>query len=43
MICNDIFRGKELLKYEDTEEISGYELVHYDDLAYVSNAHQECK
>ena len=34
-----------LLGYSDNEftNMRGYELVHYDDLAYVSSAHQECK
>ena len=38
-------RGKEMLQYEDEEmsDIGGYDLVHYDDLAYVASAHQECK
>ncbi|XP_022245268.1 aryl hydrocarbon receptor-like [Limulus polyphemus] len=36
-------RGKQLLGYADTELANkgGYDLVHYDDLAYVANAHQE--
>jgi hypothetical protein len=39
------FRGKEMLQYEDEEMggLGGYDLVHYDDLAYVASAHQECK
>lgn len=38
-------RGKMLLGYSDTElaNLGGYDLVHYDDLAYVASAHQECK
>ena len=38
-------RGKEMLQYEDDEmsDIGGYDLVHYDDLAYVASAHQERK
>lgn len=38
-------RGKMLLGYSDSElaDIGGYDLVHYDDLAYVASAHQECK
>ncbi|XP_017298833.2 uncharacterized protein LOC103507474, partial [Diaphorina citri] len=36
-------RGKMLLGYSDTElaNMGGYDLVHYDDLAYVASAHQE--
>ncbi len=36
-------RGKELLNYdeEDISQVGGYDLVHYDDLAYVASAHQE--
>ncbi|KAG8233093.1 hypothetical protein J437_LFUL013284 [Ladona fulva] len=36
-------RGKMLLGYTDTEiaDLGGYDLVHYDDLAYVASAHQE--
>ncbi|XP_073994544.1 aryl hydrocarbon receptor spineless isoform X3 [Rhodnius prolixus] len=36
-------RGKMLLGYSDSElaDIGGYDLVHYDDLAYVASAHQE--
>ncbi|XP_059083734.1 aryl hydrocarbon receptor-like [Tigriopus californicus] len=36
-------KGKELLGYEDREvfDVGGYDLVHYDDLAYVASAHQE--
>lgn len=39
------FRGKLLLGYSDSElaNMGGYDLVHYDDLAYVASAHQECK
>lgn len=39
------YRGKMLLGYSDTElaTMGGYDLVHYDDLAYVASAHQECK
>ena len=39
------FSGKEMLQYEDEEMggLGGYDLVHYDDLAYVASAHQECK
>jgi hypothetical protein len=38
-------RGKMLLGYSDAElaNLGGYDLVHYDDLAYVASAHQECK
>lgn len=38
-------RGRQLLGYSDTEMSNkgGYDLVHYDDLAYVASAHQECK
>lgn len=34
-----------LLGYSDSElsNKGGYDLVHFDDLAYVANAHQECK
>lgn len=34
-----------LLGYSDTElaTMGGYDLVHYDDLAYVASAHQERK
>lgn len=40
-----IYRGKEMLQYEEEEmtDLGGYDLVHYDDLAYVASAHQECK
>nr|CAD7262130.1 unnamed protein product [Timema shepardi] len=36
-------RGKMLLGYTDSElaNLGGYDLVHYDDLAYVASAHQE--
>ncbi|CAH0553169.1 unnamed protein product [Brassicogethes aeneus] len=36
-------RGKMLLGYADSElaSMGGYDLVHYDDLAYVASAHQE--
>uniref|UniRef100_A0AAR5QH84 Aryl hydrocarbon receptor n=1 Tax=Dendroctonus ponderosae TaxID=77166 RepID=A0AAR5QH84_DENPD len=36
-------RGKLLLGYSDSElaSMGGYDLVHYDDLAYVASAHQE--
>lgn len=39
------FRGKMLLGYSDSElaNMGGYDLVHYDDLAYVASAHQECE
>jgi len=39
------FRGKLLLGYCDSElaNMGGYDLVHYDDLAYVASAHQERK
>ena len=32
-----------MLCYEDNEitDVGGYDLVHYDDLAYVASAHQE--
>ena len=38
-------RGKQLLGYSDSEMSSkgGYDLVHYDDLAYLASAHQERK
>lgn len=38
-------RGKMVLGYSDTElaTMGGYSLVHFDDLAYVASAHQECK
>lgn len=38
-------RGKMLLGYADAElaNLGGYDLVHYDDLAYVASAHQERK
>lgn len=38
-------RGKLILGYSDTElaNLGGYDLVHYDDLAYVASAHQERK
>jgi aryl hydrocarbon receptor len=38
-------RGKMLLGYSDSElaNMGGYDLVHYDDLAYVASAHQECE
>lgn len=34
-----------LLGYSDAElaNMGGYDLVHYDDLAYIASAHQECK
>jgi len=34
-----------LLGYSDAElaNLGGYDLVHYDDLAYVASAHQERK
>lgn len=34
-----------LLGYSDGElaNMGGYDLVHFDDLAYVASAHQECK
>lgn len=40
-----VSRGKMLLGYTDAElaNMGGYDLVHYDDLAYVASAHQECK
>ncbi|XP_054163396.1 uncharacterized protein LOC128961209 [Oppia nitens] len=36
-------RGRQLLGYSDSELANkgGYDLVHYDDLAYVASAHQE--
>lgn len=36
-------RGKSVLGYSDSElaNMGGYDLVHYDDLAYVASAHQE--
>ena len=38
-------RGRQLLGYSDNEMSNkgGYDLVHYDDLAYVASAHQECQ
>lgn len=38
-------RGKHILGYADAELVNmgGYDLVHYDDLAYVASAHQERK
>lgn len=38
-------RGKQLLGYSEQDLLNrgGYDLVHYDDLAYVASAHQECK
>lgn len=38
-------RGKSVLGYSDSElaNMGGYDLVHYDDLAYVASAHQERK
>lgn len=38
-------RGKLMLGYSDSElaRFSGYDLVHYDDLSYISSAHQERK
>lgn len=37
------FRGKAALGYADSElvNLGGYDLVHFDDLAYVASAHQE--
>lgn len=37
------YRGKHALGYSDSElaNMGGYDLVHYDDLAYVASAHQE--
>lgn len=43
---NELFRrGKIMLGYSDSElaRFSGYDLVHYDDLSYISSAHQERK
>lgn len=39
------FRAKEVLGYSATElaDQGCYDLVHYDDLAYVASAHQERK
>ncbi|CRL01673.1 CLUMA_CG014892, isoform A, partial [Clunio marinus] len=36
-------RGKLMLGYSDSElaALGGYDLVHYDDLSYISSAHQE--
>jgi hypothetical protein len=33
-----------MLGYSDSElaRLSGYDLAHYDDLSYISSAHQEC-
>lgn len=38
-------RGKQLLGFSDNEMSNKkvYDLVHYDDLAYVASAHQERK
>ncbi len=38
-------RGKALLGHSDAElsSLGGYDLVHFDDLAYVASAHQERK
>ncbi|XP_035909391.1 uncharacterized protein LOC118510987 isoform X3 [Anopheles stephensi] len=38
-------KGKNTLGYSDSElaNMGGYDLVHYDDLAYVASAHQECE
>lgn len=38
-------RGRQLLGFSDNEMSNkgGYDLVHYDDLAYVASAHQECE
>lgn len=38
-------RGKSVLGYSDSElaSMGGYDLVHFEDLAYVASAHQECK
>ncbi len=38
------FRGKLVLGYSDNEftSMSGYELVHPDDLKYYANSHKEC-
>lgn len=53
--CNDFLspnlifiksnRGKLMLGYSDSElaALGGYDLVHYDDLSYISSAHQERK
>jgi len=37
------FRGKLMLGFSDSElaALGGYDLVHYDDLSYISSAHQE--
>lgn len=37
-------RGKLMLGYSDAElaSMGGYDLVHFEDLAYVASAHQEC-
>lgn len=46
VLRSNIFsRGKMLLGYTDAElaNMGGYDLVHYDDLAYVASAHQECE
>ena len=34
-----------LIGYSDAEltNLGGYDLVHFEDLAYVASAHQECK
>ncbi len=36
-------RGKEMMGYEgeDISQVSGYDLVHHDDLSYVGSAHAE--
>ena len=38
-------KGKELLGYDDGDisNVGGYELVHFNDLSYVSSAHHERK
>ena len=34
-----------LLGYADSDlaSLGAYDMVHYDDLAYIASAHQECK
>lgn len=38
-------RGKLILGFSDAElaSMGGYDLVHFEDLAYVASAHQECE
>jgi hypothetical protein len=45
LLSRVFYRGKLLLGYSDAElaNMGGYHLVHFDDLAYVASAHQECE